>query len=94
MIPIVGLSGNHSQRYIATNKHRRQHAVLARWIISWTSNSNRSLYHFRVYVIPTCNATALTDDFWKKTILVGSAERWGLCYASCPSLPIVSPGSM
>ena len=29
-----------------------------------------------------------------KTMLAGSAERWGLCYASCPLLPIVSPGSM
>ena len=66
MIPIVGLSGNHSKRYIQTKKHRLRHVVLARWIISWTSNSIRSLYHFRVYGSPTCNATAGIDEFWKK----------------------------
>ena len=55
---------------------------------------------FRVYANLTCNATAGIDEFWKKTCQWGrrkvkqKCNLWGLCYASCPLLPIVSPGSM
>ena len=66
VIPIVGLSGSHSKRYIPSKKKQKlRHAVLTRWIISWPRNSNRSLYQFKVYVSPTCNATAgICRNWW------------------------------
>ena len=67
VIPIFGFAGKQCFKQENIDPEMVCWEFLGLGVISL---SNRSLYHFRVYFSPTCNATAGVE----KNMLVGSAE--------------------